>query len=74
MVTIDANGMVTHWCPLCEGVSHPATGCAYSPTFVVCKRCTLEACSWIQQWTAGKGARKGLSFYDSIQMKAHRKW
>lgn len=54
---------VSLWCPLCGGSSHPATGCAYTATFVVCWRCTIEACRWIERWTAGKGRRKGLSFY-----------
>lgn len=63
-VRIDSNGFAVYTCPLCGGSSHPATGCAYSSTFVVCVRCTRAACSWIQSWTVSKGKRKGLSFYE----------
>lgn len=41
----------TLWCPTCGGVSHPATGCVYSPNFVVCWRCTLEFGHWLERWT-----------------------
>lgn len=54
---------VTHWCPTCGGVSHPATGCVYSPSFVVCWRCTLEFGHWLERWT-NRGpvpARRGKS-------------
>ncbi len=53
-------------CRICGGAAHPATGCAYTPTFIVCRRCTLEACGWIQNFTAGKGRRNGLSFYAHV--------
>lgn len=57
----------THWCPLCEGVSHPATGCVYTPTFIVCWACTRAACTWVQNWTNSKGRRGGgPSFYDHV--------
>ena len=59
----------THWCPLCKGVSHPATGCVYSPTFIVCWRCTLEACEWIETMTNSKGRRQGRpSFYAHVNV------
>lgn len=58
------DGTVSHRCPLCGGASHPATGCAYSATFVVCWRCTLDACAWVQRWTASKGRRRGPAFYE----------
>lgn len=54
-------------CRTCGGAAHPATGCAYSATFVVCRRCVLEA------WTKpggllahinGKGGRSGIFFYE----------
>jgi hypothetical protein len=57
---------VSHRCPTCGGPSHPATGCAYSSTFIVCYRCTVEAWAWIRQHTAGKGRRSGPSFYDHV--------
>jgi len=30
-------------CRLCGGAAHPATGCAYTPTFLVCWACTAGA-------------------------------
>lgn len=56
---VDAAGFLCTTCPGCGGASHPATGCAYSPTFVFCWRCTLEAARWLAHWTAGKGRRRG---------------
>lgn len=62
------NEFQTHWCPLCQGVSHPATGCVYSPSFIVCWACTRAACAWIQSWTNSKGRRDGgPSFYDHVK-------
>ena len=70
--TTDEQGYTSWWCPMCGGSSHPATGCAYSPGFVVCWRCTREAAKWLQHWTArpkrkGKG---GPSFYDHNAKKS----
>ena len=53
-------------CPTCGGPSHPATGCAYSETFVVCRRCTEEVWAWIRAFTNGKGGRRGRSFYSCV--------
>lgn len=58
----------SHWCPLCGGSSHPATGCVYTPTFIVCKRCTLDWGKHIERWTNMKGRRKGLNFYDHVNV------
>ncbi len=44
-------------CATCQGVAHPATGCAYTETFIVCGPCTRQAWAWIRQFTAGKGRR-----------------
>jgi hypothetical protein len=66
-ITVDEEGFTRFTCPLCEGVSHPVTGCVYSPTFVVCGPCTRVACRWIQTWTAGKGRRRGPSFYEHVR-------
>ena len=60
----------SHWCPLCGGSSHPATGCYYSEGFVVCWRCTLELCRWLERWTREKGARSGLLFYEHAGKRA----
>lgn len=54
-------------CPMCLGASHPATGCEYTPTFVVCWRCTLEFWKWCRAHVNGKGRRRGLAFYDHIK-------
>lgn len=53
-------------CRTCGGVAHPATGCVYSPTFIVCGPCTREAWKWIRQFTSQKGRRKGPAFYDHV--------
>jgi hypothetical protein len=58
-------------CRTCGGVWHPATGNVYrvprSPRdFHTCGPCTREAWKWIRQHTAGKGRRKGPSFYESV--------
>lgn len=55
-----------HTCPMCGGSSHPSSGCEYTPTFVVCKSCTLDFWAWLQKFTNGKGRRKGLAFYDHV--------
>lgn len=73
-VTTDAAGYTVHTCPTCGGSSHPATGCAYSQTFVVCWACTLDAARWVQRWTAQKGKRGkghvgGINFYDAAGRK-----
>jgi hypothetical protein len=57
----------SHRCPTCGGVSHPATGCAYTPTFIVCGPCTREAWKWIVEMTNSKGRRRGRpAFYDHV--------
>lgn len=54
-------------CPMCGGASHPATGCAYTATFVVCRRCTFEAAQYVQHMTNSKGRRAGRpAFYDHV--------
>ena len=59
----------THWCPFCGGVSHPATGCVYSPTFIACWRCTVDAARWVQNFTNSKGRRNGrIAFYDHVNV------
>jgi len=57
-------------CRTCGGVAHPATGCVYSPSFIVCGPCTRSAWAWIRQHTAGKGRRRGPSFYDHVNVIA----
>jgi phage FluMu protein Com len=57
---------VTIRCATCSGVAHPASGCAYTPTFIVCGPCTRAAWTWIRQHTANKGRRRGPSFYEHV--------
>jgi hypothetical protein len=62
---------ITHRCPTCGGVSHPASGCVYSPTFIVCGPCTREFARWVEQMTNGKGRRGGRpSFYAHVNVVA----
>jgi hypothetical protein len=53
-------------CRMCGGAAHPATGCAYSPTFIVCWSCTKDFWHWVKGWTDRKGRRKGPAFYDHV--------
>lgn len=53
-------------CRICGGAAHPSTGCAYTPTFLICWRCTLDWAKYIQRWTSMKGRRRGLNFYDYV--------
>lgn len=70
---MEATEFVSHRCPTCGGVSHPASGCAYTPTFIVCGPCTREAWAWIRSFTASKGRRRGKpSFYDHVNSVAPR--
>lgn len=39
------------YCPSCGVASHPASGCAYSETYIVCGRCVREAWRWIKGHT-----------------------
>jgi len=55
-------------CATCGGPAHPATGCQYTETFITCYSCTVEAWSWIRQHVAGKGRRRGPSFYDHVNV------
>lgn len=50
-------------CATCGGVAHPASGCQYTPTFIVCGPCTRQAWVWLRAHINGKGGRKGLYFY-----------
>jgi hypothetical protein len=45
-------------CAFCEGVAHPATGCQYSETFLVCGTCIRP----YQDFT-GKVSKAGLGAY-----------
>ena len=60
---------ITIHCRTCGGVAHPATGCVYSPTFIVCGPCTREAWAWIRQHTGGS-RRRGPSFYNHVNVIA----
>lgn len=59
--------LVTIRCKTCEGPAHPATGCVYSPSFVVCMRCTREAWAWVLNHVNSKGRRGGRpGFYAHV--------
>lgn len=55
---------VTWRCATCGGVAHPASGCQYTERFIVCGPCTRLAWVWLRKHINGKGARKGLLFYE----------
>ena len=57
---------ITYRCPDCGGPSHPASGCQYTPTYVVCGPCTRRAWKWIISQVNGKGRRNGINFYDHV--------
>ena len=69
-VSTDSTGLVTFWCPLCGGVSHPASGSVYAAGFVVCWNCTLEGKKYIVAWQNQKGRKKGPRFYDHVRQVA----
>lgn len=57
-------------CRTCGGVAHPATGCVYSPTFIVCGPCVRSFWAWMLAFQNGKGRRKGVRFYDHVNQIA----
>ena len=62
---------VTIRCRTCDGVAHPATGCVYSPTFIVCGPCVRSFWSWVVRHTNAKGRRRkgqapSPSFYEHV--------
>jgi hypothetical protein len=71
-----------HPCFFCGGAAHPATGHAYSETAIACRRCTLEAFSYVQGWTnhsVGRRRRDGServrtehSFYEAATLWQRR--
>jgi len=57
----------TYTCRDCGGVAHPASGCQYTATWIVCGPCTRIAWAWIRNHTAAKGRRNGRpSFYNHV--------
>lgn len=61
-------------CFFCGGAAHPATGHAYSERVLACRRCTLEAFSWVRGHTNKKASGKkhtktALSFYEAAVLK-----
>lgn len=56
-------------CASCGGVAHPATGCQYSETMIVCGPCVRRFWSWALGHTnkvyrvGPKGAKVFASFY-----------
>jgi len=55
-------------CAECGGVAHPASGCQYTETFLVCGPCTRKFWKWVREHTnkmPPKRARIKASFYDA---------
>lgn len=68
------------YCPCCGGSSHPASGCAYSETYVICGRCIRETWRWVKGHTnvvkrvGKKGESKEfVSFYEAAGKKFEKK-
>lgn len=59
---------IIYTCPMCGGPSHPATGYVYTPTFIICWRCTEEVWIWLRNYINGRRNNKGLFFYDYVNM------
>lgn len=53
-------------CRFCGGPFHPATGCAYTATFVACGPCTRSFWAWFRPFMSSKGRRRGPAFYDHV--------
>jgi hypothetical protein len=51
-------------CATCGGVAHPATGCQYTETFIVCGPCTRRAWEWIRVHVNARD-RRGRYFYEA---------
>jgi hypothetical protein len=64
--------METIQCRTCGGVAHPATGCAYTATFIVCGPCTREFWAWLRSRVNSRPSRRhgGPSFYDHVNRVA----
>ena len=54
-------------CRICGGPAHAASGCQYGVDWLVCGPCVRDAWLWIRQHVNGKGARKGVYFYDHVR-------
>ena len=55
-------------CVTCHGPAHPATGAQYSATCITCYRCTVAAWAWVKKHTDEKGLRKGMPFYEYVNV------
>ena len=62
----------TFRCPSCGGAAHPASGCQYSKTVVVCGPCTRRFWVWFRahnnkRYGVVRGVRgSGVNFYDHV--------
>jgi hypothetical protein len=68
---------MVHPCFFCGGAAHPATGHAYSERVLSCRRCTLEAFSFVRGHTNKKASGKkhtktALSFYECATLFQRR--
>jgi len=63
-------------CACCGGSAHPASGCQYSETTIVCGPCTRAFWSWVRVHTAqkkrvGDRDRKPAVFVSFYEAAAH---
>jgi hypothetical protein len=69
LVKENADGTVSFRCPECRGCSHPATGWALSPRWVLCWSCAIRLRKWVHSWTNKRPpARKDVGaplFYEA---------
>jgi hypothetical protein len=55
-------------CADCGGPAHPASGCQYTETMVICGPCTRKFWAWLRLHTnkmPSKRSRHRVSFYDA---------
>lgn len=58
-------------CRDCGGVAHPASGCSYTPTYIVCGPCIREVYRQLEVTTNSKGRRGGRpGFYAHVNVIA----
>lgn len=60
-------------CPECGGVSHPESGCAMSPNWVLCFNCAQRFDVWVRRRVnsrppARRGGANAPNFFDHINV------
>lgn len=58
-------------CAACNGTAHPATGCQYTPTMLVCGPCVRRFWAWARVHTNAMKrvgqTKKFVSFYEAAR-------